>query len=172
MKAAIKTHFSQTTAAAQATDDAKLLAAKGRAAVREVEIEIAKILDDGLDYRMDDLSGPSIGISRSGSESLKQNGYKQKIDPQGIPQSGSVTEQVEQTNLDLVARGKNGKASTVRYGTVKSMLLNEFLKQHRMIAQQQKQIEVLTAGLQKVGDQLELNKIAPLIVSDDSRRQM
>jgi peptidoglycan hydrolase CwlO-like protein len=51
------------------------------------------------------------------------------------------------------------------------MLLNEFLKEHRkveeqgaIIAKQQKQIEALTAGLQKVSDQLELCKPAPQIV--------
>jgi len=45
------------------------------------------------------------------------------------------------------------------------MLLNEFLKEHRKIElqdrkaqEQQKQIETLTAGLQKVSAQLELSK--------------
>jgi hypothetical protein len=51
------------------------------------------------------------------------------------------------------------------------MLLNEFLKEHRKneeqgatIAQQQKQIEALTGGLQKVSAQLKLNKPAPRTV--------
>jgi len=58
------------------------------------------------------------------------------------------------------------------------MLLNEFLKEHRAfveqqqkveeqgatIARQQKQIDALTAGLQKVSAQLELNKSAPQTV--------
>jgi hypothetical protein len=54
-------------------------------------------------------------------------------------------------------------------------LLNEFLKEHRKVEQQrkdfeaararlQKQIEALTAGLQKVSAQLELNKPAPQTV--------
>jgi hypothetical protein len=38
------------------------------------------------------------------------------------------------------------------------MLLNEFLKARRQIDAQQKQIERLTAGLQKVSAQLEVNK--------------
>jgi len=56
---------------------------------------------------------------------------------------------------------------TVRYEAVNAMLLNEFLKAHRKlqeqqttIERQQKQIEALTAGLQKVSDQLELGKPA------------
>jgi hypothetical protein len=51
------------------------------------------------------------------------------------------------------------------------MMLNEFLKEHRkveeqgaIIAKQQKQIEALTTGLQKVNDQLELRKPAPQTV--------
>ena len=60
------------------------------------------------------------------------------------------------------------------------MLLNEFLKQHRKldqqdrkmqeqeatIAKQQKQIEALTTGLQKVSAQVELTKPAPQVVDD------
>jgi len=51
------------------------------------------------------------------------------------------------------------------------MLLNEFLKEHckneeqeARIARQQKQIEALTAGLQKVNAQLEVGKPAPQTV--------
>ena len=51
------------------------------------------------------------------------------------------------------------------------MLLNEFLKEHRKVqelvatvGQQQKEIEVLTAGLQKVSAQLEASKPAPQVV--------
>jgi hypothetical protein len=53
------------------------------------------------------------------------------------------------------------------------MLLNEFLKEHRtvleqgaMIARQQKQIEALTAGLQKVSAQLEASKPASQVVDN------
>jgi uncharacterized coiled-coil protein SlyX len=53
------------------------------------------------------------------------------------------------------------------------MLLNEFLKEHRKVedleanaARQQKQIEALTAGLQKVSTQLEASKLAPQVVNN------
>ena len=66
---------------------------------------------------------------------------------------------------------KEGKPYTVRYEAVNAMLPNEFLKEHRIvqeqgatIARQQKQIEALTAGLQKVSAQLELSKSAPQTV--------
>jgi hypothetical protein len=49
----------------------------------------------------------------------------------------------------------------VRYDAVNAMLLNEFLKEHRKVEQLEKQVEALTAGLQKVSAQLELSKPAP-----------
>jgi hypothetical protein len=101
--------------------------------------------------------------------------YKKDIDPQGIPQFGLVAEEVEKVNPDLVIREADGRPQTVRYEQVNAMLLNEFLKEHRTVnelkatvAQQQKQLEALTAGLQKVSAQLELNKAAPQTVLNDN----
>ena len=97
--------------------------------------------------------------------------YKKELDPESIPQFGLVAEQVETVNPDLVAGDAEGKPYTVRYEAVNAMLLNEFLKEHRKVqeleanaARQQKQIEALTAGLQKVSAQLELSKSAPQTV--------
>jgi uncharacterized coiled-coil protein SlyX len=106
--------------------------------------------------------------------------YKHELDPAGIPQFGLVAEQVEKVNPDLVARDEQGKAYTVRYDSVNAMLLNEFLKEHRKVeeqqttihelrsavAQEQKQIQALTAGLQKVSDQIELNKTAAQVATN------
>ena len=79
--------------------------------------------------------------------------YKMELDPKGVPQFGLVAEEVEKVAPDLVRRDRDGKLQAVRYDAVNAMLLNEFLKAHRkmhdqqeMIAQQQKQIEALTAG--------------------------
>jgi hypothetical protein len=90
---------------------------------------------------------------------------------------GLVAEKVQTVNPDLVARDRDGKPFTVRYDAVNAMLLNEFLKDHCKVVQltkdfesqlveQQKQIEALTAGVQKVSDQRELSKPAPQIVVD------
>jgi uncharacterized coiled-coil protein SlyX len=113
--------------------------------------------------------------------------YKEELDPDRIPQFGLVAEQVEKVNPDLVVRDANGKVNTVRYEAVNAMLLNEFLKEHRrvqeqaattskleaivarqneMIAKQQKQIEALTATVQKVSDQIALSKPAPQLVAN------
>jgi hypothetical protein len=124
--------------------------------------------------------------------------YKKEIDPEGKSQFGLVAEDVEKVNPALVLPDKEGKPYTVRYDQVNAMLLNEFLKEHKKVEQQQikiekqqatiadvmsalaqqqenfqskfahqqKQIEVLTAGLQKVSAQLELSKSAPQTVQN------
>jgi len=100
--------------------------------------------------------------------------YKKDLDPDGITQFGLVAEQVEKVRPDLVARDKEGRPYTVRYESVNAMLLNEFLKEHRKVeeleanaASQQKQIDALTAGQQKVSAQLEASKPAPQIVNNN-----
>ena len=67
-------------------------------------------------------------------------------------------------NPALIAVDGEGKPYTVRYDSVNAMLLNEFLKARRQIDAQQKQIDALTAGLQKVSAQLEVSKSAPQTV--------
>ena len=100
------------------------------------------------------------------------------LDPEGIRQFGLIAEQVEKVDPDLVARDADGKPYTVRYEAVNAMLLNEFFKEHRKvqelekdlwatIAQQQEQIEALTAGLQKVSAQVEMSRSAPQMVADN-----
>jgi hypothetical protein len=118
--------------------------------------------------------------------------FHYKGDKTGTPQFGLIAEEVAEVNPDLVVRDSDGEIYTVRYEAVNAMLLNEFLKEHRKneeqeatIAQQrkdfdkiianlkatdtqhQKQIEALTAELQKVSAQLELSKPAPQTVLHD-----
>ncbi|MGC1322499.1 MAG: tail fiber domain-containing protein [Candidatus Udaeobacter sp.] len=113
--------------------------------------------------------------------------YKKEIDAERAPQFGLVAEEVAKVNPSLVVRDKSGEIYTVRYDQVNAMLLNEFLKEHRTVqeqgatitqlksmvekqeaanAQQQKQIEALTTGLQKVSAQLEASKPAPQVVNN------
>jgi hypothetical protein len=117
--------------------------------------------------------------------------YKKNIDPQGILQFGLVAEDVEALNPDLVVRDKEGKPYTVRYEAVNAMLLNEFLKEHRKVGEQECRIHEqgatitqlkkdfgatiaqLTARLdeqaaqiQKVSAQLEASKPAPQVVNN------
>jgi hypothetical protein len=99
---------------------------------------------------------------------LKPVSFQYTSDSKGTPQFGLIAEEVAKVNPDLVVRNRNGEIHSVRYDQVNAMLLNEFLKEHHKneeqeatIARLQKQIEALTAGLQKVSTQLDLSKAAP-----------
>ena len=97
-----------------------------------------------------------------------------------ISQFGLIAEEVAEVNPDLILRDKEGEIYSVRYDAVNAMLLNEFQKEHRkneeqaatiarLIAtdtRQQKEIEALTAALQKVSAQLEAGKPAPQVVNN------
>jgi trimeric autotransporter adhesin len=123
--------------------------------------------------------------------------YKKEIDPESIPQFGLVAEDVAKVNPDLVTHDADGKLFTVRYDALNAMLLNEFLKQHCRVeeqnrkiqeqdktiaqlkhdfqfklAEQEKQIKALASGLQKVSSRLELNKPAPeMVVNEPQQRK-
>jgi len=112
---------------------------------------------------------------------LKPVSFHYKSDNTNTPQFGLIAEEVAAVNPDLVVRDENGEIYSVRYDAVNAMLLNEFLKEHRKnneqeatiaqlkrhSAEQRHQIETLTAGLQKVSDQLELSQPAPRTVVND-----
>src|SRR4029077_1195980 len=116
---------------------------------------------------------------------LKPVTFHYKSDKTDTQQFGLIAEEVAEVNPDLVVRDNSGEIYSVRYEAVNAMLLNEFLKEHRKvqeqdatiaqvrvttakqeatIAQQQKQIEALTAGLQKVTAQIEVSKSTPQTV--------
>jgi Chaperone of endosialidase len=110
--------------------------------------------------------------------SLRPVTFHYKSDARETPQFGLIAEEVAKVNPALVLPDKQGKPYTVRYEAVNAMLLNEFLKEHKAFVEEQRkvqeqgatisrleqQIEALTAGLQKVSAQLELNKPAPQTV--------
>jgi hypothetical protein len=98
--------------------------------------------------------------------------YKKEIDPEGVLQFGLIAEEVAQVNPQLVVRDKEGKVNTVRYEHINAMLLNEFLKEHKRVEEQEvmisdlkKDLGVLTAQLkeqaaeiQKVSAQVEMRR--------------
>jgi hypothetical protein len=110
--------------------------------------------------------------------------YKKALDPEGVPQFGLVAEDVEKVNPDLVVRDADGKVYSVRYEAVNAMLLNEFLKEHRKVQEQEATIaqlkkdfgativqltarlEAQAAQIQKVSAQLEASKPAPQVVDN------
>jgi Chaperone of endosialidase len=106
--------------------------------------------------------------------------YKEELDPNKVPQFGLIAEEVEKVNSDLVVRDEDGRVSTVRYEAVNAMLLNEFLKEHKKVeelraivnkqeatnSKQQKQIEALRAGLQKVAARVDTTSAVPLVAAN------
>src|SRR5207244_3798038 len=137
-----------------------------------VERETAMIVASSERFKKD------IATMNRASEavlSLRPVSFHYKTDTKGTPQFGLIAEEVAKVNPALVLPDKEGKPYTVRYDAVNAMMLNEFLKEHKRveeqqnqiekqqvaIAHQQKQIEALTAGLQKVSAQLEVSKAVP-----------
>jgi uncharacterized coiled-coil protein SlyX len=118
---------------------------------------------------------------------LKPVSFRYKIHKDATPQFGLIAEEVADVNPDLVVHDENGEIYSVRYDAVNAMLLNEFLKEHKKVEQQQgsiadlkstvasqqKEMQVLTAQLkeqaaqiQKVSAQLEASKPAPKVVAN------
>ena len=99
--------------------------------------------------------------------------YKPEFDKSGTPQFGLIAEEVAAVDPDLVVRNAKGELSTVRYEAVNAMLLNDFLKEHRTVQEQQKEIDTLKtemkeqkALIQKVSVQLEMSNPAPQVVNN------
>jgi len=75
--------------------------------------------------------------------------YKEEFDDKGIPQFGLVAEEVADICPDLVLRDGKGEIYSVRYEAVNAMLLNEFLKEHRKVEQQQTMMTQLKSTVTK-----------------------
>ena len=113
--------------------------------------------------------------------------FHYKSDKTGTPQFGLIAEQVAKVNPDLVVRDKNGEIYTVRYDAVNAMLLNEFLKEHRKLEEQDRKVseqettitqlkhemETVVARLkehdskiERVSDQLQRSRSEPQLVQN------
>src|SRR6266545_5542869 len=117
--------------------------------------------------------GP-MGKTSEAIFSLKPVSFYYKDDKTSTPQFGLVAEEVAKVNSALITVDEEGKPYSVRYDKVDAMLLNEFLKEHRKVQEQQSEIDALKAELreqrdliQKVSDRVEMNKSASQIVADN-----
>jgi uncharacterized coiled-coil protein SlyX len=123
---------------------------------------------------------------------LQPVSFRYKVHKDTTPNFGLIAEDVARVNPDLVIHDADGKPYTVRYDAVNAMLLNEFLKEHRKVeqqerklarqetaiaqlksavtkqeataAEQRKEIAALSAGLQRVSAQVEMSRPAPNVV--------
>ena len=116
--------------------------------------------------------------------SLKPVTFHYRSDKTNTPQFGLVAEEVARMNPALVLTRQRRKIYTVRYEQVNAMLLNEFLKEHRKIEEQEATITQLkkdfratvaqltarldgqASQIQKVSAQLESSKPAPQVVDN------
>jgi hypothetical protein len=98
---------------------------------------------------------------------LKPVSFRYKAHKDTTPQFGLIAEEVADINPNLVIYDSDGKPYTVCYDAVNAMLLNEFLKEHQKVQELEKPVEKLTAGLQRVSDQLEASKPTPQVLAND-----
>ena len=112
--------------------------------------------------------------------------YKKEIEPNGAIMCGLIAEDVEKADPDLITRNEKGEPETVRYEAVNAMLLNEFLKQHRTVEEQdrvmeeqdrtiakhQAEIRGLASQIQKVSNELASASPRGGLEVTDNRPQM
>ncbi len=112
--------------------------------------------------------------------------YKKEIDSMQSPAFGLIAEEVAAVNPALVACNAEGEPESVHYEMVNAMLLNEFLKEHRKVQERDRKIseqettitvlkkEMATVvahleeqdlKIQKVSDQLKMDKAAPQVAA-------
>ena len=111
--------------------------------------------------------------------------YKKQIEPNGGIMFGLIAEEVEKVDPNLVTRNDKGDVEAVRYEAVNAMLLNEFIKAHRKLEEQEKtiaelkstiaqQMDAVTARfkeydarIQKVSAQLESSNPVPRSIAEN-----
>jgi hypothetical protein len=107
--------------------------------------------------------------------------YKKELDPVRTSQFGLVAEDVEKINPDLVVRDEKGQVNSVRYDQVNAMLLNEFLKEHGKVREQEATIAQLKkemaavvarlaeqeAKIQRVSDHVGITEAMAQIANND-----
>jgi hypothetical protein len=122
----------------------------------------------------------SMGQSSEVLFSLRPVSFRYKGDESNLPCFGLIAEEVAKVDPDLILLDKEGKPLTVRYEQINGMLLNEFLKEHKKVEEQQASISELksemqtmvaqlkeqAAQIQKVSAQVEMSKPAPQVVTN------
>jgi hypothetical protein len=111
---------------------------------------------------------------------LKPVTFHYKNDNTNEPEFGLVAEDVAEVNPHWITRDREGEIFGVRYEVIPILLLNEFLKEHKKVEEQQASISQLksemqtmvaqlkeqAAQIQKVSAQLEVNRPAPQVVAN------
>jgi hypothetical protein len=105
--------------------------------------------------------------------------YHKEYDATQTIAFGLIAEEVAEVHSDLVGRNPKGQPESVRYEQINAMLLNEFLKEHRRVQEQEATIAQMKKGMdalvahikeqdskiQKVSDRLEMSKAAAQVAT-------
>ena len=103
--------------------------------------------------------------------------YNKEYDSTERPSFGLIAEEVAQVDPNLVGRNKKGEPESVRYEQINAMLLNEFLKAHKTIQDQnativelKSELASLTATMKEQAAQIQ--KVNARIDANEPRLQM
>ena len=66
---------------------------------------------------------------------------KANVDPGHVKHYGFIAEDVAEVDSDLVVYNPDGQPETLRFDSINAMLLNEFLKEHKTVQEQQSKID-------------------------------
>ena len=104
---------------------------------------------------------------------LKPVTFHYKSDATNRPEFGLIAEEVAEVNPDLVVRDDKGEIYTVRYDAVNAMLLNEFLKEHRKVEQQAREMQEQQATIaqQRKDSQAKSDKLEATIAQQQKEMQ-
>ena len=103
---------------------------------------------------------------------LKPVTFHYKSDATNRPEFGLIAEEVAEVDPDLVVREK-GEIYTVRYDAVNAMLLNEFLKEHRKVEQQAREMQEQQATIaqQRKDSQAKSDKLEATIAQQQKQME-
>ena len=90
-----------------------------------------------------------MGEASSGLMKLRPVTFRYNNDRTGTRQYGLVAEEVERVYPELVTYGADGRAQSVRYSMLTSMLLNEMQKQARQVQDQSRRFQSQAIVLQQ-----------------------
>ena len=102
--------------------------------------------------------------------------YKKEIDQTQILDYGLIAEDVAEIDPNLTACNKDGEIESVRYTAINAMLLNEFLKEHCTVEEQQATISELNSTVSEQASTIsqlkkEMETVVVRLKEHDSRIQ-
>ena len=99
--------------------------------------------------------------------------FKKEIDPTQTMDYGLIAEDVAQVDPNLAIRNGKGQIESVRYNAVNAMLLNEFLKEHKKVEQQNGKLENQASKIQAQETTIgQLKKEIESVVADAEKQDV